>query len=66
LIKVWAHGIQFTTINADGCRLGCYGERFERGAFRDVLPAWNDQNLISLARQVKTRLVLAHVRVAKL
>jgi predicted glutamine amidotransferase len=35
-------------------------------SFGDVLPAWNDQNLISLARQVKTRLVLAHVRVAKL
>ena len=66
MIKVWARGIQFTTINADGCRLGWYGERFERGVFRDVLPAWNDQNLISLARQVKTPLFFAHVRAAKL
>jgi hypothetical protein len=31
-----------------------------------VLPAWNDQNLISLARQVKPPLFFAHVRVAEL
>ena len=39
-----------TPTNADGCGLGCYGERPEPGVFRDVLPAWNDQNLISIAR----------------
>jgi len=50
--------------NADGCGFGWYGERAEPGLFRDVLPAWNDENLISIARQVKTRLFFAHVRAA--
>ena len=45
-------------------RFGWYGEREEPGVFRDVLPAWNDQNLISIARQVKTSLFFAHVRAA--
>ncbi|MEL0114189.1 MAG: class II glutamine amidotransferase [Rickettsiales bacterium] len=53
-----------TPTNADGCGLGWYGEREEPGVFRDVLPAWNDQNLISIARQVKTPLFFAHVRAA--
>jgi predicted glutamine amidotransferase len=52
------------TTNADGCGLGWYAERLEPGVFRDVLPAWNDQNLISLARQVKTPLFFAHARAA--
>ena len=52
------------TTNADGCGLGWYAERLEPGVFRDVLPAWNDQNLISLARQVKTPLFFAHERAA--
>lgn len=53
-----------TPTNADGCGIGWYGERGEPGVFRDVLPAWNDQNLISIARQVKTSLFFAHVRAA--
>ncbi|MEC8775877.1 MAG: class II glutamine amidotransferase [Pseudomonadota bacterium] len=53
-----------TPTNADGCGFGWYGEREEPGLFRDVLPAWNDQNLISIARQVKTSLFFAHVRAA--
>lgn len=50
--------------NADGCGFGWYGERAEPGLFRDVRPAWNDENLISIARQVRTRLFFAHVRAA--
>ena len=53
-----------TPTNADGCGFGWYGEREEPGVFRDVLPAWNDQNLISIACQVKTFLFFAHVRAA--
>lgn len=53
-----------TPTNADGCGFGWYGDREEPGVFRDVLPAWNDQNLISIARQVKTPLFFAHVRAA--
>ena len=32
------------------------------GLYRDVYPAWSDPNLRSIARQVRSRLFLAHVR----
>jgi glutamine amidotransferase len=49
-------------VNGDGFGLGWYGEREEPGLFRDVRPAWSDENLLSLARQIKSRLFFAHVR----
>lgn len=48
--------------NGDGFGLGWYGTRDEPGLFRDVLPAWNDDNLQSLAEQIESHLFLAHVR----
>lgn len=48
--------------NGDGFGVAWYGERAEPGVFRDVLPAWSDPNLRSLARQVRSGLFLAHVR----
>jgi glutamine amidotransferase len=51
-----------TAINADGFGLAWYDHRPEPGLFRDVLPAWSDPNLRSLAEQVKSRLFLGHVR----
>ncbi|MGE0766075.1 MAG: class II glutamine amidotransferase [Hyphomicrobiaceae bacterium] len=45
-----------------GFGLGWYGERDEPGIFRDLRPAWSDENLISLARQIRSRLFFAHVR----
>lgn len=53
-----------TATNADGFGIAWYGERPEPGRFRDVLPAWSDCNLKSLARQIRSRLFLAHVRAA--
>ena len=53
-----------TPTNADGCGFGWYGERRVPGLFRDVLPAWNDQNLLGIVRQVRTPLFFAHVRAA--
>lgn len=50
------------TTNGDGFGLGWYGERDEPGIYRDVLPAWNDANLRSLAHQIRSGLFLAHVR----
>ncbi|NKB56006.1 MAG: class II glutamine amidotransferase [Alphaproteobacteria bacterium] len=44
-----------TPINGDGFGLGWYGVRSEPGLFRDVLPAWNDENLKCVAE-------FAHVR----
>jgi glutamine amidotransferase len=51
-----------SVVNGDGCGLGWYGERDEPGIFRDLRPAWSDENLLSLARQIRSRLFFAHVR----
>ena len=48
--------------NGDGFGVGWYGSRHEPGLFRDVLPAWNDDNLQSLEEQIESHLFLAHVR----
>ena len=53
-----------TVVNADGFGFGWYGERPMPGVYRSVLPAWSDPNLLSLARQIRSRLFLAHVRSA--
>ncbi len=49
-------------MNADGFGLGWYGERETPGVFRDIRPAWSDENLKSLAYQIRTPLFFAHVR----
>lgn len=51
-----------TPTNGDGFGIGWYGERAEPGLYREVLPAWNDQNLASLAHQIRSGLFFAHVR----
>ncbi len=51
-----------TATNGDGFGVAWYGSREEPGLYRDLLPAWSDQNLRSLARQINSRLFLAHVR----
>ena len=53
-----------TETNGDGFGLGWYGERPEPGLYREVRPAWSDENLRSLAAQVRSRLFFAHVRAA--
>jgi glutamine amidotransferase len=49
-------------VNGDGFGLGWYGERQVPGLFRDVRPAWSDENLLSLAHQIRSPLFFAHVR----
>jgi predicted glutamine amidotransferase len=51
-----------TEVNADGFGLAWYGERPRPGVFRDIRPAWSDENLLSIAHQIQSRLFLAHVR----
>lgn len=51
-----------SAVNGDGFGLGWYGERPNPGTFRDIRPAWSDENLLSLAHQIKARLFFAHVR----
>ena len=51
-------------VNGDGFGLGWYGGREAPGLFRDILPAWSDENLRSLAQQIESGLFMAHVRAA--
>jgi len=51
-----------TPTNGDGFGLGWYGEREEPGLYREIRPAWSDENLRSLCAQVRSRLFFAHVR----
>lgn len=51
-----------TTTNGDGFGIGWYGERPQPGLYREVHPAWSDENLRSLCAQVRSSLFFAHVR----
>lgn len=62
LISQSLHATRGVPTNGDGFGLGWYGERPFPGLYRDILPAWNDANLRSLAEQVRARLFFAHVR----
>lgn len=53
-----------TTTNGDGFGIGWYGDLKEPGVVRDVHPAWNDENLLSLAHQIRSKHFFAHVRAA--
>jgi glutamine amidotransferase len=50
--------------NGDGFGIGWYGERQEPGIYRELRPAWSDENLLALCRQVRSGLFFAHVRAA--
>ncbi|MDE1340868.1 class II glutamine amidotransferase [Vibrio aestuarianus] len=51
-----------TRVNADGFGLGWYTERSTPGQFHEVLPAWGDENLRSLAHHICSHRFMAHVR----
>ena len=51
-----------TATNGDGFGLGWYGERPEPGIYRDLRPAWSDDNLLAICAQVRSKLFFAHVR----
>ena len=53
-----------TETNGDGFGLGWYGERDIPGLYREVRPAWSDENLRSIAAQVRSQTFFAHVRAA--
>ncbi len=53
-----------TATNGDGFGIAWYGDRPDPGRYRDILPAWSDCNLRSIARQIRSPLFLAHVRAA--
>jgi glutamine amidotransferase len=51
-----------TTTNGDGFGIGWYGVGDTPGVFHSVEPAWNDRNLVDLARHLVSPLVFAHIR----
>lgn len=52
-------------LNGDGFGVAWFADGSDRPAvFRDVSPAWSNENLRELARVVRSRCVLAHVRAA--
>ena len=53
-----------TETNGDGFGIGWYGERTTPGLYREVHPAWSDENLRSHCAQVRAGLFFAHVRAA--
>lgn len=53
------------TTNGDGFGLGWYtglADRPEPGVYREVTPAWSDENLLALCAAVHSPLFFAHVR----
>lgn len=51
-----------TPTNGDGFGLGWYGDRDVPGTYREISPAWSDENLMSLCAQLSSRTFFAHVR----
>ena len=50
-------------VNGDGFGVAWYDDILpEPGLYRDVLPAWADDNLVNLCRMVRSPLFLSHVR----
>jgi predicted glutamine amidotransferase len=48
--------------NGDGFGLGWYGDHPEPGLYREVRPAWSDENLRYLCRHIHSHLFFGHVR----
>lgn len=53
-----------TVTNGDGFGIGWYGEKEEPAVYREVMPAWSDENLLALTATVRAGLFFAHVRAA--
>lgn len=49
-------------VNGDGSGVGWYAAGGRPGLYRDIRPAWNDENLHNLAAHVRSHMFLAHVR----
>lgn len=50
--------------NGDGFGIGWYGDKPAPGLYRDLRPAWRDENFTNLAQNLKSGLFLAHIRAA--
>ena len=65
LISQSIHALESTaSVNGDGFGLGWYGAHPEPGLYREIRPAWSDDNLRYLCRHLQSGLFFAHVRAA--
>ena len=65
LISQSIHALESTaSVNGDGFGLGWYGHHPEPGLYREIRPAWSDDNLRYLCRHLQSHLFFAHVRAA--
>jgi predicted glutamine amidotransferase len=66
LITQSIHALESTaSVNGDGFGLGWYGSHHpEPGLYREIRPAWSDENLRYLCRHLQSHLFFAHVRAA--
>ncbi len=65
LVSQSVHALESTAVfNGDGFGLGWYGESPEPGLYRELRPAWSDENLQHLCRHLRSHLFFAHVRAA--
>ena len=53
-----------TVTNGDGFGIGWYGEREAPAVYREVMPAWSDENLLALCYTLRSPMFFAHVRAA--
>ena len=53
-----------TVTNGDGFGIGWYGEREAPAVYREVMPAWSDENLLALCHTLRSPMFFAHVRAA--
>jgi hypothetical protein len=60
LVSQSIHALESTArTNGDGFGLGWYGEHSEPGLYREVRPAWSDENLRYLCRYIRSHLFFA-------
>ncbi|MBY0613648.1 MAG: class II glutamine amidotransferase [Beijerinckiaceae bacterium] len=65
LIHQSLHATEAKTVtNGDGFGLGWYGERPTPGVYRELRPAWSDENLLAICSQVRSHAFFAHIRAA--
>jgi len=65
LISQSIHALESTaSVNGDGFGLGWYGVHPEPGLYREIRPAWSDENLRYLCRHLQSHMFFAHVRAA--
>ena len=65
LVAQSIHALESTAAtHGDGFGLGWYADHPEPGLYREVRPAWSDENLRHLCRHLRSHLFFAHVRAA--